>query len=130
MLTCHGLQGELEHKRVKRFYSRTNKNAHFTAQITRLQQRQAHFETKRREREGTIGKRRPARKQHSPKTRHPLRRALATLEPRVSADPDAHHHISTDTRDAVNIIRFLREHPEDAACKVRTHSCVFCDLSD
>lgn len=114
-------QGELEHRRVKRLYARTNKNTRFPAQIALLQQRQAFFESRRRARQGTITAKRPTRVTHTTTTtHHPLRKKIAQADLAFAGDAAAHHHISEDTRDTVNLAAFIYETPENRACKVRT----------
>ncbi|KAH9942660.1 hypothetical protein B0H21DRAFT_710231 [Amylocystis lapponica] len=109
--------GELEHRRVKRFYARTNKNNH-PSQIAKLQRREQMLEAARR-REGKSPahatgkrKRKPEAEQHNEPG---LQFGDQDLLPFTS--PKDHHHISDSRRYHEDITRWLGENRKDPAVK-------------
>ncbi|KAH9950134.1 hypothetical protein B0H21DRAFT_665254, partial [Amylocystis lapponica] len=109
--------GELEHRRVKRFYARTNKNNH-PSQIAKLQRREQMLEAARR-REGkssesahATGKRKRKDKQRSEPGLQ-----FGDQDPLPFTSPKDHHHISDSRRYHEDITRWLGENKEDPAVK-------------
>src|SRR5271170_5443614 len=99
-------QGELEHRRVKRFYSRTNK-MHFTQQITKHEQRErilndVHIHDQAAQRKATD---------------NPLTAVLDfhDEDPLPYTSPSSHYHISESTRYPLNITAWLSTHKDDPA---------------
>ncbi|KAJ3557352.1 hypothetical protein NP233_g11763 [Leucocoprinus birnbaumii] len=90
--------GELEHRRVKRFYARTNKQAGFTAQIAKQQRRQRILRK--------IGQ-----------LQHPS--SLLALphddEPLMPISPRDHHYISPSQKKYLDVIAWVGKHPNDPA---------------
>ncbi|KAJ3557882.1 hypothetical protein NP233_g11630 [Leucocoprinus birnbaumii] len=90
--------GELEHRRVKRFYAQTNKQAGFTAQIAKQQRRQRILHK--------IGQ-----------LQHPS--SLLALphddEPLMPISPRDHHYISPLQKKYLNVIAWVGKHPNDPA---------------
>ena len=122
-------QGELEHRRVKRFYARTNKNKAFTRQITR-QQRRERIIRKIRERlkkQDDINAARlskdaevpdlPVNSEgiHSPSPAVPFEESDALPQ----TTPEVHHHISNSTRQKENIFKWVDYHERNGDQAVR-----------
>ncbi|RPD56887.1 hypothetical protein L227DRAFT_587910 [Lentinus tigrinus ALCF2SS1-6] len=111
--------GELEHRRVKRFYSRTNKNSEFAGQIAKHQRREAliykvastaPIAALRRRRK--LGRR--------------LQLQATDKDPLSLTLPTQHYHISDDPRNTVKLDAFAHENQDDPACerfvyKVKAH---------
>ncbi|KAF8148264.1 hypothetical protein B0H34DRAFT_668986, partial [Crassisporium funariophilum] len=119
--------GELEHRRVKRFYARTNKNKSFTQQITR-QQRRERILRKIAERERKQKNAAAASSSQPPPPAHS--RGIQSPSPSVpfeetdalpKTQPDVHHHISNSVRQRENIFKWVDYHEQqgDWAVKVR-----------
>ena len=125
------LQGEFEHRRVKRFYRSTNKTHTFTGQIGNLVQREhvlnamaTHVDSTCVTDEPSAPKRRKIHVAGKPKTRRP------TLVPSDDiqlgpASPDVHFQISVDPRNKVEIDTFLDEVGDDPAYEVRVTCLVY-----
>jgi len=102
-------KGELEHRRVKRFYGRTNKQQ-FLGQIAKHQ---------RRERLLQRIKQRLANKTSSDA-------GLPVQQPRGYQDPDelpytkpeAHYHISASEKEFLNVTSFLSQNRDERALEV------------
>ena len=103
-------QGELEHRRVKRFYSRTNKNK-AARQIAR-QQRREEAMRKRKERIYKTLKRK-----NSPAS--VTAEESKTLEALNYTPPDYHHHISHSPNFPCIFPQWLQSKENDPAMKVR-----------
>ncbi|KAF9544901.1 hypothetical protein CPC08DRAFT_620758, partial [Agrocybe pediades] len=109
-------KGELEHRRLKRFYLRTNKNSGFEEQVTRQQRRERMlYNIHRRVEETTMA----ATDSMSSSLR---RRTGSTIpfhdsEPLPYTDPEAHHHIAKGQHYHENIYRWLHENEDDPALK-------------
>jgi hypothetical protein len=91
-------QGELEHRRVKRFYRRTNK-AKFVTQVAKHERREALLRTI--------------------ETR--VQKYYTSKSPREDPpdiSPKTHHLISQDTADWYDVRRWTRENKGDVAVKV------------
>lgn len=116
------LQGETEHKRVKRFYALTNKAVH-EGQIAAKQQReQIVTNIKKRDPEVSrpdepVESSEKPRKRGRPRKTSMFQGGDETLE---KVRCDVHHHISDRRRDREDIVRMVSEHPEDPALKVRS----------
>lgn len=107
-------QGELEHRRVKRFYVRTNKTLSFTRQITKHERRERVLERIRQ------GER--ARQSSAPATSSEPPRAFVPFtdsEPLPKTSPEVHSHISHSKRARINIFQWLEAHAGDDALRVR-----------
>ncbi|TCD63562.1 hypothetical protein EIP91_005233 [Steccherinum ochraceum] len=102
--------GELEHRRVKRWYARTNKHG-FVQQIAK-HQRRAQILEKIRRRNGAKPTQIPKRRQR----RSPAL-SFTDSEPLPYTSPDMRYHMSSEVRYAVNITAFLTENREDPAVK-------------
>ena len=113
-------QGELEHRRVKRFYARTNKNKAFTQQITR-QQRRERIIRKIRERLKKQDDTNVACLSRDAEILHlPVNfKGIQSPSPAVSFEesdalpqtsPEVHHHISNSTRQKENIFKWVDYH--------------------
>ena len=134
-------QGELEHRRVKRFYARTNKR-NFTRQITKLQQREeklrrinerarAAAQARRRglhasaqEPEGVQppvqdGVQAEARQQSRSMNENGAAVPFEAEEPLGPSPPDKHYHICSAARFSEDIDRWLLVHKDNAALAVR-----------
>ena len=100
-LLCHltiVVQGELEHRRVKQFYARTNRQG-FERQISRHEQRTAKLQVIKR----TLG-------------------ATKVIddndEDLPQSDPSEHYHISKSCKAHFDITKWLVDNKEDHAVKV------------
>jgi hypothetical protein len=117
------IQGELEHRRVKRFYARTNKNKSSTARITILEMRVRRIRR--------VDERMQAAQQTNdvvrpevPSSAIPLKRQVARdvlqAEPLPQATGEEHHQISTDVRNPVRLSTVaaapLKNDPAFKAC--------------
>lgn len=98
-------QGELAHRLVKRFYSRTNK-INTAKQISKQERRHTRL---RRAREA-------AKAYHHRKHTHHVGFSDNDLLPHT--DVDLHHHISNSTRYGHNIFSFVRDPPNNPAKEV------------
>jgi hypothetical protein len=107
--------GELEHRRVKRFYSRTNK-FEFQQQITRHERRERLLRGIVIRNAETLGLPPP----NSLKSRKvPTGIRFEDSEKLPFTLPSAHHHISELSRYPLNIYEFVTDHEGDPAVKVR-----------
>ncbi|KAF4611550.1 hypothetical protein D9613_004494 [Agrocybe pediades] len=103
--------GELEHRRIKRFYARTNKNTNFEEQITRQQRRERVLHKIQ------LRQQQPAQ---APKN---LARTSSIVpfnesEPLPFTRPEDHHHIANTQRYHENIYKWLYgKHEDDPALK-------------
>lgn len=70
-----------------------------------------------------VAKRKICRVVHTRQARHPLRKKIANTDLLPASDPHVHHHISTDTRDALNIYEFIDEYRDDPACEASVQFC-------
>ncbi|KAI0363587.1 hypothetical protein BV20DRAFT_1031111 [Pilatotrama ljubarskyi] len=120
--------GELEHRRCKQFYVRTNKNATFVSQIAKHQRRERFVNDIHQRMPGA---KEPARK-HSARrlftrsTVGPLQLGPDDFEPLGPTSPRDHHRISDDQRHHVDIMGFVLENKDDPAVddfarKLRCH---------
>lgn len=105
-------QGELAHRLVKHFYTRTNK-AGAAKNIAKQERRHTRL---RRAREA-------AKANHIRKHLHHV--GFSDNDPLPRTDVDLHHHMSDSTKYAHNVFSFIREPPNDpskAVMFVLTHS--------
>ncbi|KAF8154664.1 hypothetical protein B0H34DRAFT_860496 [Crassisporium funariophilum] len=125
--------GELEHKKVKRFYARTNKGQTFERQISRHQHRQrilcriaSHVKNGQNVNKAntTPPPPPPAPSTHSvPPVPLPTTCPRAPVVPVDESDalpptqPEQHHHISNSKRHVTNLFRWLDENNADPALK-------------
>ncbi|KAI0369443.1 hypothetical protein BV20DRAFT_946216 [Pilatotrama ljubarskyi] len=115
---------ELEHRRVKRFYARTNKNSCFAWQIARHQRREQLLNKMHRQLPGATQKPRRmnssrASKSMGVKERLLRRRALnldfKTSEPLPFGSPKEHTQISEEQAHPIDISDYLLENSDDPA---------------
>lgn len=99
-------EGELEHRRVKRLYGRTNKNRAIK-QMTKHERRETRL----------LRARRAATSQQS--TTHPHHVAFSEQDPLPYTDAALHHHISDSKKHGQDAFSFGRLFPNDPATKVR-----------
>ncbi|KAI0350553.1 hypothetical protein OH77DRAFT_1488941 [Trametes cingulata] len=115
---------ELEHRRLKRFYARTNKNARFAWQIARHQRRERalhrlHAQTS----EDDASAKRRSRNDHSSRAkaafgrRRPLNLGFTSSEPLAPASPRQHTQISEGQEHPVDIGTYVHENRHDPAFK-------------
>lgn len=124
-------QGELEHRRVKKYYARTNKND-AVGQITQLERREAALLKIARQQQDEINIP-PIASVEQPAPRPPKKRKRSGIEPRkrttLTLDfaeseslpytpPEAHYHVSQSRNYHINIVRWLAENLGDPAIKV------------
>lgn len=111
MTNLYLLQGELEHRRVKRFYARTNKNnAHH--QITKLERREVFMEKCLHRRVRDIPNR------IKPALRRRTQLGFLESESLPYTSPDIHHHISKSQLTYVNAGKWSEAHGSDPAVLV------------
>ncbi|KAI0083357.1 hypothetical protein BDY19DRAFT_900462, partial [Irpex rosettiformis] len=121
--------GELEHRHVKRFYSRTNK-WHFTRQITKQQRReellrrvkaQACKQLNRDALPSSSATSGPHKQRklgtRSQREENAISLSFDAQDPLASAPPSLHHQISENNRHLINLASWLAEHEEDRAVK-------------
>jgi hypothetical protein len=114
-------QGELEHRRVKRFYARTNKRKTFGHQIAKQQRRerllkQIREQWKEREELHAKAVQLDSEPLHSPAPNV----SFEDSDPLPKTLPEVHYHISNTTRLKDNIFRWVDFHEQnsDDAVKV------------
>ena len=138
-------QGELEHRRLKQFYARTNKNSQFASQVASEVRRQAiinkigqslvegHSRSRRKQRANRATRQRlgACNKATRNTHRHGLYLKFRDVEPLSSTSPRVHTHISEDQRHSENIEVFTAENDGDPACEVsrRFESLDFNDMN-
>jgi hypothetical protein len=119
-------QGELEHRRLKRFYPRVNKGK-FTLGITKQQRRErliSQMHELAPQPGSSIGQKRKRNKSFA--------RDLEDAGPSISFEdaealmptpPSSHHHISRDVRYKINLLAWLGSNHGDPALKVSLLPC-------
>jgi hypothetical protein len=109
----HGYQGEQEHKRIKRFYVRSNKSRTMTS-ISRQQERERHLHQihGQDERNQQLDEQGICRKGKAV----PL---PDDSEPLPYTDPKDHYHMAKSTKNTVRINQWLRQNEGDPAFDVR-----------
>lgn len=118
-LTDNKIQGETEHKRIKKWYALTNKNAH-EGQIALKQQREKTLaDIKKRDQAGSINhtegnSSRAARKPGRPRKAQAPRDGEELEKTRC----DIHHQIAGGRRHHEDILGLRKKHPNDPALKV------------
>ena len=83
------MQGELAHRRIKKFYRMTNKKD-VSRQLAQHERRQTHLR----------------RQQH------------LVMEESTQSLPELHHHLSDSWANSMNLAEFLSNHSSDPAVKV------------
>ena len=113
-------KGELEHRRVKRFYARTNKTKTFVTQISK------HFRRERILRKISQRAEKEAANNNSflPGSGDTTSDLLLS-DPLPLTPPEAHHHISNTQQFYENIPRWLDEHDGDLALIVSSFFITF-----
>jgi hypothetical protein len=99
-----GSKGELEHRRAKRLYGRTNKNRAIK-QITIHERRETRLLRARRAAQARTGT-------------HSHHVSFSDNDPLPYTDPAMHHHISDSRRYGQDAFSFSRKFPTDPAVKV------------
>ena len=110
-------QGELEHRRVKRLYSLTNKNSIFAKQIAQLTRRQ-HVLHKLGQGHQT-GKKPASASQTAKSAARALQLEPKEREHLAPSAPQDHYQVSEDQRHHMDIREFVYENRHDPACQVR-----------
>lgn len=116
------LQGEVEHRRVKNAWPRTNKNRKAHRQIASEVQR-ADVLNKISARNGGSRKIRTSRDVKKRKvggSRKRMQLRFDISQPLPQTSPRDHFHISEDQRNWVKLSEFAAENADDPACEVRT----------
>jgi hypothetical protein len=109
-LSLNSMQGELSHRLVKRFYSRTNK-INPSKHIAKQERRYTHL---RRAREA-------AKANHHRKHAHHV--GFSDSDPLPASTVDLHHHISDSTQYPHHLLSFVRNPPDDPSKKVLHPFC-------
>ncbi|KAI0363871.1 hypothetical protein BV20DRAFT_957443 [Pilatotrama ljubarskyi] len=110
--------GELEHRRCKHFYVRTNKNATFVSQIAKHQRRERFVNDIHQRAPGAKepgARKHSARRLFTRRTAGPLQLGPDDFEPLGPVSPRDHHRISDDQRHHVDITGFVLENKDDPA---------------
>ncbi|TFK81828.1 hypothetical protein K466DRAFT_648231 [Polyporus arcularius HHB13444] len=112
-------QGELEHRRVKKFYVRTNKNVQFAWQIARHQRRQQYLHTRG---DDPSFPKRPTRKAKPRRARlvpvrTPMHLPFEASESLPSMSPKEHTQISEEQTHPINIVSHLADNKDDPSFK-------------
>lgn len=125
-------QGELEHRRVKRFYARTNK-VRFIPQIIRLESRERALQRRRLNLENALERlerRREAKRRKTSKRPVTVTVGFEEAEALAATPPEVHHHLSHSRNFPVSLAQFVpREDNEelpDVAEKVPLFQ--YCDM--
>jgi hypothetical protein len=100
------LQGEAEHRRVKRFYRRTNK-VHYERQVAKHERRLARL-------------RRIADK-HAKLQRPTMLSSKENDDKLLASNPKEHHQIAEGTKYPIKLVNFATADPSDPALKVVEH---------
>lgn len=111
LFTAFAKQGELEHRRVKRFYKRTNKTR-FERQIAKHERMERHY----RKYVNTLRDKTGGRT---------TSRAALPMDPTDDASPRQHYSIAKRDRDHVDIYSLAHRHAGDPALKVGGSLCWF-----
>ena len=113
---CHA-QGELEHRRCKRFYPRVHKGK-FAPGIAREVRRERILQFKSKNHHLVV--KRPSHKKQKTLSRKSFSIAFSDSERLPSANPDRRYQMSNETRHPHDISRMIGEHYGDPALEVRT----------
>lgn len=117
-------QGELEHRRVKRFYARTNKLRQFTRQITKHQRRERilhNIKLRYQQTKASATATNPPNTYPPPTPEVNKKTAAVPFEESESLPgtiPSVHYHMPESTKFYENITKFLTENANDAATEV------------
>jgi hypothetical protein len=111
--SCDSTQGELEHRRVKRLYGKTNKNKAIR-QIAVHERRETRLRRAREARERQ-------KKMEEVNGHHVHQLRFSDNDPLPYTGVDMHHHISNSVNHPLDIFAFLRSFDlHDPATKVRS----------
>src|ERR1700678_447836 len=110
-------QGELEHRRCKRFYPRVHKEM-FAPGIAREVHRERILQFKSKNHHLVV--KRPSHKKQKQFLRNPFSIAFSDSERLPCANPDQRYQMSNETRHPHDISRMIGEHYGDPALEVRT----------
>jgi hypothetical protein len=100
-------QGELEHRRVKKFFSRTNKKQ-YQRQITKHEQRERRLHQMQTGNQPTL--------KRSASSTPAL--AFHDSDPLPFTDPAVHYHMSQSQRHYIDVTSWLADNKQDPALKV------------
>ncbi|KAI0715990.1 hypothetical protein C8T65DRAFT_606466 [Cerioporus squamosus] len=111
--------GELEHRRVKKFYVRTNKNIQFAWQIARHQRRQQFLHTRM---DDSTSPKRPKRKTKPRRARlvpvrTPMHLPFEASELLPSMSPKEHSQISEEQTHSIQLATHLADNRDDPSFK-------------
>ncbi|KAJ7616889.1 hypothetical protein B0H17DRAFT_852803, partial [Mycena rosella] len=116
--------GELEHRRVKRFYARTNKNR-AVRQMTQLERRETYLmrtsgraRAKASKAGKTVATPNPQGHKRKLKNKSKAYIPFAESEALPYTTPDQHHHISPSRNFTFHLSSWLGEHRGDPAIQV------------
>jgi hypothetical protein len=116
LLSNFEIQGELEHRRCKRFYPHVHKGAkHFAVGIAKHTRRERILHNISSD--SGIQMHRAAKKRKL-SAKGNLSVSFADTENMLNAKPEEHYQMSDKTRQPVPIARYLGEHKDDPAVKV------------
>lgn len=124
-LEANGMhQGELEHRRLKRFYVRTNKNALFVSQIASHQRCERFVNDPRRCVPTAPHRKAKARRLMTQKDSCPFTAHSNATEEVPACSPRDHHSISREQRTHVDINALVNENEDDPAFEACTVSLI------
>ncbi|KAG5638429.1 hypothetical protein H0H81_012646 [Sphagnurus paluster] len=112
--------GELEHRMVKRFYARTNKNQ-AVVQMTRLERRNQALlrQTRALAKQQATSTHTSTNSTSTTPKRRPKPRGLTVTfqesEPLPATPPEYHHHISSSRNFPMHLQKFILDHKDDPA---------------
>ena len=110
-------QGELEHRRCKRFYPRVHKGK-FAPGIAREVRRERILQFKSKNHHLVV--KRPSHKKQKTLSRKSFSMDFSDSERLPCANPDQHYQMSNETRHPHDISRMIGDHYGDPALEVRT----------
>ncbi|KAF9555013.1 hypothetical protein CPC08DRAFT_643491, partial [Agrocybe pediades] len=99
------MQGEFEHRRLKRFYARTNKGYTFELQLSKHERREQALRRIARE----VGRAKEPVEDASPAV------PFAEVDPLSPTSPRLHHKMSNKKFARLNIFQWIHKHKDDAA---------------
>jgi hypothetical protein len=103
-------QGELEHRHVKKFFSRTNKKE-YQRQIAKHKQRERRLRQMRTDNQ-------PTHKHSASSAGSAPALLFHELDPLPFTDPTVHYHMSQSQRHYIDITSWLADNKQDPALKV------------
>jgi hypothetical protein len=125
LLVIDLLQGELEHRRVKKYYQRTNKNKTFVQQIGRQERRDAILR-RISERVASSSNHSKSKRARRRRRRRRVRKANEEDDTLPRALPTLRYQMSHETRHAIRLSDWLQQHENDIAATVCISCCLFC----